>query len=620
MGGGGVNSMAPTGEGLAGPAASIRVPKAGEIVPPSRPGAKVLPAKAFTVKLPTVSNRHLVASLKAVPHQPYPLVHGTTGQALNPNAVITLPDREGRRGKGRQMTVREFFAALNQTEQSLNSWGYSLRTMPASTRARTAASMPRVVLAQVRRSPSPLGLYMVRSTVPLDTYLGLKRVDLPEFPMEWAAAPLPLLYSMNWSPVHFLVHHVAGTKKLVWQVSSQSFADLGSDWKAPAGLIRTGEITDLQPSEFPRYGIKGRHTWQKIDFMPFLGMPDTARQLHVRFVALDGSGVPLSAPSRPLTLSYGNYVQPPVKIPLRQWQTHTIPSLELPGGDPPFGVFFRGGFDSFREIYDGKVNALTGGGQFTAGVRVYNPMHFLDSSKPSSIEVPIGQFRASFDPINNKLVFSLKSFDENKLSNPTTLLDPSSLLVLKEIDGFPKTQATALDLGHFEQPIAAEFEEDIPIYDGITLNLKFTVSAVLGVNGEVHKTASGLGVAGSVNAYAKAIFTASGSVHPPGLAQPHLDAIVNLIDNNVAINVNLQPEAGTVAFTGDNTISALQGSVVFGVDVMVPSPKKAVEGLWGVITFQDMTPDMPVTWKRVWHYDIFNQPDPVLSEKVALFE
>jgi hypothetical protein len=40
----------------------------------------------------------------------------------------------------------------------------------------------------------------------------------------------------------------------------------------------------------------------------------------------------------------------------------------------------------------------------------------------------------------------------------------------------------------------------------------------------------------------------------------------------------------------------------------------------GVVTFQDMTPDMPVSWKRVWHVDIYNQPDYVVNETISLFE
>jgi hypothetical protein len=151
----------------------------------------VLPAQTFSVKLPAVTNRHLVASRQAMQYQPLPLVHPTTGQALNPKAMVTLPDADGRRGKGKQMTVSEFFAALNQTEKSLTEWGYSLRTLPPPATARTPVRASRMTLAQARKASTPSGLQYayVHDTSPLGAYLGIKRKDYPEFPMEWAWSP-----------------------------------------------------------------------------------------------------------------------------------------------------------------------------------------------------------------------------------------------------------------------------------------------------------------------------------------------------------------------------------------------------------------------------------------------
>jgi hypothetical protein len=86
------------------------------------------------------------------------------------------------------------------------------------------------------------------------------------------------------------------------------------------------------------------------------------------------------------------------------------------------------------------------------------------------------------------------------------------------------------------------------------------------------------------------------------------------------INANLQPETTSVGFSGDNVLRALRGSVVFAVDVMVPSPQQAVADFWGVVTFRDMTPEKPVSRKRVWHVDVCDQPDYPVSETTPIFE
>jgi hypothetical protein len=64
--------------------------------------------------------RNLLPIRAPIAFTPFSRVNPATGRAVNLNARIRLPN-------GREMTMREFYDALDQTEQQLNQRGYSIR-------------------------------------------------------------------------------------------------------------------------------------------------------------------------------------------------------------------------------------------------------------------------------------------------------------------------------------------------------------------------------------------------------------------------------------------------------------------------------------------------------------
>jgi hypothetical protein len=102
LGGWSISAMVPNGRPSTLPkAANADIRKAG---PSSR-----LPASLITVhKQP------------AIPHKPFPMLHPQTGQAIQAETMLTLPN-------GKQIKAGEYYAQLNQWEKKLNALGHTLR-------------------------------------------------------------------------------------------------------------------------------------------------------------------------------------------------------------------------------------------------------------------------------------------------------------------------------------------------------------------------------------------------------------------------------------------------------------------------------------------------------------
>jgi hypothetical protein len=106
LGGWSVSAMVPNGrpatpKKTASPAANADIRKAG---PSSR-----LPASLI-----------LVHKQAAIPHKAFEMVHPQTGQAIQPETMLTLPN-------GKQLKAGDYYTQLNRLEKQFNALGHSLR-------------------------------------------------------------------------------------------------------------------------------------------------------------------------------------------------------------------------------------------------------------------------------------------------------------------------------------------------------------------------------------------------------------------------------------------------------------------------------------------------------------
>lgn len=87
--------------------------------------ALILSAKGFSQSDECGEDDVVENRRPAIRFVPIPMVDPETGREIHPNEMLTIKDHDG---NDKRVQASDLFKELNRTEESLNQWGYSLRT------------------------------------------------------------------------------------------------------------------------------------------------------------------------------------------------------------------------------------------------------------------------------------------------------------------------------------------------------------------------------------------------------------------------------------------------------------------------------------------------------------
>lgn len=212
---------------------------------------------------------------------------------LNPEGSLAFPEYDRRVELYISTTsAKPAFSPLSRTRGSSGLNAFINLAQPSNNRV-----LPQRTLPPQEPTPTPQQLMPIRPVLPdikpfttISSYTNTSFgafIDKEGDKTRWFA---------------FKLNNAPGAAKVVWQVSTAQFDGFGDQWKTPAGLVASGEVS-ASAGEF------------QIDFTnltapskSYKPIPQQRCVYYVRAVAIDAGGLPIGDPGDGLAVVYGNTV------------------------------------------------------------------------------------------------------------------------------------------------------------------------------------------------------------------------------------------------------------------------------------------------------------------------